>query len=510
MEEFQVTTDWLQARTAVTPEFPALIDCTESILGQGWNFLQLDNLVDRLSVALQKQGVSQGDHVAVLLPNSLAFVTCVFSLIRLGAILVPLNIRLTPVELRTQITMSNSTLCLCSSTLESVALAACGAQCATAVIPDGAHDFHEWLRGEENTLVTTRSSQLTDIQSIVFTSGTSGTPKGASLTYGNHFWSATASAFRIGVHPVDRWLACLPLFHVGGLAILFRSCLYGTPVILHKGFDSQAVLESSLRHRASLISLVPTTLSRLLHEFQLPRPIPDFRLILLGGASAPENVLHWARESGLQVATTYGLTEAASQVATALPEETRRKPGTVGRPQLFNSINIIGEDGLSQEPDHVGEVAIQGPTVMAGYYQNDIASSMAIRNNWLYTGDMGYLDDDGYLWIVDRRDDLIVTGGENVYPAEVERVLRRYPGIAEACVVGIPDAEWGKRVVAAVMLEEPATLTAEELQEYCRENLAGFKRPKIIVFVDELPSTSSGKIKRSDVASKMMREIESI
>jgi len=327
------------------------------------------------------------------------------------------------------------------------------------------------------------------IQAIVFTSGTTGRPKGAMISYANHFWSAVGSAFKLGVRPDDRWLACLPLYHVGGQAILFRSCLYGTTVVLHDGFDADAVLTSLAIENISLVSLVPTMLERLLRRGLARVAAPALRLVLLGGAAAPPALLADSAAVGLPVAVTYGLTEAASQVATLLPDEARRKPGSAGRPLLFSSIHVADPDGRQLRPGEPGEIVISGPTVMAGYYDDPASTSETIRGGRLHTGDVGYLDEDGDLWILDRRDDLIVSGGENVYPAEVERVLREHPGVAAACVVGLPHPEWGQQVAALVVPTQRESVTESALLAFTRSRLAGYKQPRLLIFADVLPLT---------------------
>jgi O-succinylbenzoic acid--CoA ligase len=305
------------------------------------------------------------------------------------------------------------------------------------------------------------------------------------------------------VVPGDRWLACLPLYHVGGLAVLFRSCLYGTAVVLHDGFDTAAVRRSLRDDDVTLVSLVPTMLSRLLHEGLTGDDAPVLRLILLGGATAPPALLAEALAARLPVAVTYGLTEAASQVATLLPDGMARKPGSAGRPLLFTTVTAVDDNGRELPPGEAGEIVVRGPMIMAGYYRDEPATAATLRDGRLYTGDIGYLDTDGDLWLLDRRADLIVTGGENVYPAEVERVLREHPAVALAAVVGLPHPDWGQQVAAAVVLRSPGAATADELLTHCRARLAGFKRPRQLVISDELPQTASGKIQRHLVAEQL-------
>jgi len=325
------------------------------------------------------------------------------------------------------------------------------------------------------------------------------------LTFGNHLWSANASAYRLGLQTNDRWLSSLPLYHVGGLAVVFRSCLYGTAIVLHSRFDIDA-FEASLEEDAvTITSLVPTMLQRLLNA-RHNRPWPaSLRLVLLGGAAAPPELLEQCQAEHLPVTTTYGLTEAASQVATPSLADMLRKPASVGRPLMFTRMRIVDETGATLPPGELGEVIVQGPTVMAGYYCNPQATARTLRDGWLYTGDIGYLDEEGDLWLVQRRSDIVITGGENVYPTEIEAALRRHPAVADACVVGVPDREWGQRVAAMVQLRPSQKLTEAEMADFLREHLAGYKRPRLIEFVESLPQTASGKIERRTIAERLMR-----
>ena len=339
------------------------------------------------------------------------------------------------------------------------------------------------------------------VQSIVFTSGSTGTPKGVQLSFANHFWSATASAFRLGVGTEDRWLSCLPLFHVSGLAVVFRSCLYGTAIVLHRRFELEEFQRSLRQDRVSQTSLVPTMLHRLLHGSSATEWPQSLRTVLIGGAAATPELLQTALEAGVPVTPSYGLTETATQAATALPADVRRKPGSVGRPLLFMELCIADTDGCPVAPGEIGEILVRGPQVTTAYYHNPAATAAALREGWLHTGDMGRLDADGDLYVLQRRTDLIVSGGENIYPVEVEAVLREHPAVADVCVVGVPDAEWGQRCAAAVQLHAGETVTSDALLAFSRSRLAGYKQPpaKHIRFVDALPETASGKIARRAV-----------
>lgn len=494
MTGFELTPDWLAARAAVSPAALALV-----VDERPWTYGELDALVSAAARWLRQSGVSEGTHAAVLLPNCLAHVVVIHALIRLGAVLVPLNTRLSASEVARHVTQAH-----CSTLITLVELGARQSVPAGMSILTVAPDQIAFPTSAEID-APTAASGLDRLHAIVFTSGTTGRPKGALLTYRNHFHSAVASAFRLGVWPGDRWLACMPLYHVGGLAILLRACLYGSAVVLHDGFDPARVDRSLATEQVTIVSLVPTMLHRLLPLASAGRR-PSLRLVLLGGAAAPAALLADAHAAGLPIATTYGLTEAASQVATQSPDRTGHKPGSVGRPLLFTRVRISGEDGATLPPGEVGEVRVSGPTVFAGYYDEPVATAEALQGGELRTGDLGYLDADGDLWLVQRRSDLILSGGENVYPAEVEGVLAAHPAVAAVCVVGLPDAEWGQRVAALVVPAAP--VAAETLLAYARSEMAGYKVPRLVRFADALPLTGSGKVSRPDVVAALLENTE--
>jgi len=493
---------WLTATALSRPAHLALIAD-----GEQYTFAELNGLVEKMAHRLKAVGIERGTLAAVLLPNCADFVIVIHALARLGAILIPLNIRLTSDELRWQLEQTRCKVLIYGAATEQTTASLSDVVGVSFAINAAPNETK--FKRRPTPLVGGESFQMDGIdfnalQSIVFTSGTTGHPKGAALTWSNHFWSATASAFRLGLMPDDRWLCCLPLYHVGGLAIILRASLYGMTIVLHNGFDLEAIVESLHQNRVTLISLVPTMLYRLLNaEMTFP---DSLRLVLLGGAAADSSLIERCQTLNIPVAPTYGLSEACSQVATMLPDEAYRKPGSVGKPLTFTSVKIVDENGASVPTGEYGEVVVSGSTVFAGYYNNNEATAKTLRNGELYTGDIGYLDSDGDLWLVQRRSDLIVSGGENIYPAEIERVLREHPAVAEVCVVGIPSPEWGQQVAAAIVLKADTKTTSEDLIAYSRQHLAGYKQPRLIKFVDSLPQTASGKIQRHTV-SKIFGEI---
>jgi O-succinylbenzoic acid--CoA ligase len=321
--------------------------------------------------------------------------------------------------------------------------------------------------------VAAEAASATPGDTILFTSGTTGEARPVVLTPDNHAASAIASAWNLGVAPDDRWLCVLPVHHIGGLAILLRSVIYGTTVVLHEDFDAEAAVAAIASGEVTLASLVPTMLRRM-RAAGLSGP-GRLRAILLGGGPVPRDLLEWAVEIGLPVLQTYGMTETASQVATLRAGEAVTHHGSAGRPLLGVELSIAGG----------GEILVRGPMVARGAVADD---------GWLHTGDAGHLDEDGFLHVEGRIDDVIVTGGENVGAGEVEDVLLSHPAVADAAVAGRPDREWGAAVTAWVVL---ATHVPDvELASHCRGRLAGHKVPKAFVRMEELPRNAAGKVLR--------------
>jgi len=333
---------------------------------------------------------------------------------------------------------------------------------------------------------------------LIYTSGTTGRPKGAILTPAAVRASARASAQLLGTGPDDCWLACMPLFHVGGLSILLRACLAGSSVEVQQGFEPGAVAAALEGGGVTGVSLVATMLRRLL-EVRGERPAPEgLRWLLLGGGPAPAELLERAHALGYPLAPTYGLTEAASQVATRLPSDTAPPFGERLRPLPGTELKITDDAGERLPPGEAGEIRVRGETLMRGYLGQPGATARALEGGWLRTGDMGTLDREGGLAILDRRDDLIVSGGENIYPAEIEAVLAEHPSILETAVVAEPDSEYGERPVAWYVPRQPGTEIGD-LGDYCRARLAGYKVPGRFVATDALPRNAAGKVLRREL-----------
>ncbi|MFC4541646.1 o-succinylbenzoate--CoA ligase [Halosolutus amylolyticus] len=504
------TRDLLSHRAATTPQRTALIDVETD---EAWTFRAFDRRVDRVASALE----ADGERIGVLMDTRPAFATVFFAAMRIGSTVVPLNVRETAGELASKVERTGPDAIVCERSTESTAYEIAVDARVVSVDDPGDdrmarlphHGSDEDADGSGAASIDPVSLAPDDTALVMFTSGTSGEPKAVRLTIDNLVASASASAFRLGVDPDDRWLCCLPMYHMGGLAPVIRSVLYGTTVVIQREFDPRETARVIDEYDVTGVSLVPTMCRRLLDAGWTP---PDsLRFVLLGGAPASSELLERCLEAGVPVHPTYGMTETASQIATATPDETRAHEGTAGQPLVCTDVAIVDDDGRPVETGEAGEIVVSGPTVTPGYLDDD-ATAAAIGDRGLHTGDVGYRDADGRLWVLNRRSDRIVTGGENVDPGEVVAVLREDPAVAEAAVVGLDDPEWGERVAALVV---PAAGPGENssqnvdpprLLDRCADRLAGFKRPKTIAVADSLPRTASGTIDRAAVRDRLRED----
>ncbi|MCE9671311.1 o-succinylbenzoate--CoA ligase [Myxococcus stipitatus] len=456
------------------PEAQAL-----TFTGRSWSYRELDEEVGRWVAALETRGICEGQRVALLATNHVASVFLFWALGRLGALFAPLNARLTAAELAPLVEDVEPGLVLALEPLRDKLPRAEPLESFAGTATSG----------------TCRALEEGSPRVVLFTSGTTGRPKGAVLTEGNFRASARASAANLGPHPAPRWLGTLPLFHVGGLSMLTRTAYEGGCLVLHERFDAEATNRAIDEDAVSHASLVATTLERVL-DVRGGRRVPStFRFALIGGGPVPVPLLERARAVGLVALQTYGLTESCSQAATEHPGEADGRTAGPALPGV--EVRVVDAEGRPRGPGVEGDIQVRGPTVMAGYWRRPEATREALRDGWLHTKDLGVLDERGRLTVLSRRTDLIVRGGENVYPAEIEAVLVDHPAIAEAAVVGIPDARWGEVPVAFLVPRAGhAPPDGETLTAWCRRCLAGFKQPARFIWREALPRNAMGKLER--------------
>ncbi|MGA9875399.1 MAG: AMP-binding protein [Solirubrobacteraceae bacterium] len=476
---------WLQRAACSAPTLTALQAPEERL-----SYAELWDSARAGACELSERGVSQGERVAIALAPGIAFAQALHACMLLGAVAVPVDLRLTATE-RERIVAGARVLVdepLCAGSLEPPdpsGRSGSSAQLADSDRsgPFGSAAYHD----------------LDAVCAVIHTSGTTSTPRPVQLTYGNFLWSALGSGVALGVDPAERWLCALPLSHVGGLSILLRSAIYATTAVIHERFDTKEVLAALREDRITLVSLVSTTLARLL-DAGLQDP-PYLRCALTGGGPVPAALTQRARAAGVSVVETYGLTECCSQAATA---PLAAAPAMVGRAGLETSPTAIAHAGAPYdigagvplfctrtEIAEDGEILLSGPTV---------ARSALAPDGRLHTGDLGSIDSHGFLHVSGRKADTIVSGGENIAPSEVEAVLEAHPEVAEAAVVGREDPRWGEAVTAIVVAVPGASVGESVLREHCSARLASFKVPKRVHFIaTPLPRTRSGKLLRRDL-----------
>jgi O-succinylbenzoic acid--CoA ligase len=484
---------WILARAQLTPDQTAISFNKEKI-----SFSALKERAQARAKELRSLGLGQGQTLAVLLENGPLFVELLHAAILCGVRFMPLNTRHTDNELKHPLVDSRATLLVCAEgELHAKALKAADATDCTQICflsPGSKTLTVEHLQSEKTFTACDQSllSRFDDsaVLAIIYTSGTSGKSKGVMLSYQNMRASCLSSALNLQTTESDSWLACMPMFHIGGLAILLRSVFDGFTVELMERFDAVLVAEK-LRTSVTLASLVPAMLQRIIAFDRDKLSTSKLRAILLGGSATDPAQLRTFTELAYPVLQSYGLTEACSQVAT----EDIDQPGGL---RILNGfeVRVLDTEGKLLSAGAEGEIVVRGPAVMLGYLNNEVQTTGALQNGWLHTGDIGFYDSAGCLHILDRRTDLIISGGENIYPSEVEAVLKGHPQVLDAWVYGEADAAFGQRVMANVKLQSDSILVEKDLQNYCRIYLAGYKVPVKINTDGLVKRTETGKLIR--------------
>jgi len=488
---------WFFERARRSPHRRAL-----TFEGTTWTYAEMQDRIDRLAGALRGHGVCHGDRVGFLGLNQPAFFVTMFAASRLGAIFVPLNFRLTGPELAFIIGDAGGHTLVVDEPHRPVI--------------DGIRDelpCHQYWSADASAEgwpsfahVETGHAPLTlsepigedEVAVIMYTSGTTGRPKGAMLTHGSLWWNNTNALLMLDVVQDDVSLVVAPLFHIGGLNVTtLVTWMKAGEVVLHRMFDPGRFLEDVARYRITTSFGVP---AMLLFVSQHPEfdgtDLTTLRVLVCGGAPVPEPLIKLYNGRGIPINQGYGLTETAPMVTFLSPEFSLARVGSAGTTPPFTEVRLVDAEGhVLTEPLARGEVCVKGPNVMKGYWNRPDATMAAIdTEGWFHTGDIGYLDEDGFLFIADRVKDMVITGGENVYPAEVESVLYEHPAVAEVAVIGVPDERWGEAVTAVVALRPDAALELEDLRAFAAARLARFKLPTRLEFVDSLPRNPAGKV----------------
>ena len=456
---------------------------------------------------LQTRGVGAGDVVGLLSYNSIEFLTTIFAANHLGAIAMPINWRLAAEEVRFILDHSQARAFVCDDGLVDLANEASSQVASDLVrVCVSTKSIPEWERFSDlgaEAAPARAHVQGEDVHRLMYTSGTTGRPKGVLITHANLAWKNYAHITEFGFTEADVGLACGPLYHVGALDLVTTSMIaVGATTIVHRVFDAESAVDEIERSRVTCVWLAPSMVRAILDVPGVQqRDLSSLRLLIDGGEKMPIPLIERLQETfpSAWFADAYGLTETVSGDTFLDKGNTLSKLGSVGRPCQYLELDIWDEDGNSLPPGARGEVVLRGPKVFKGYWRDAEATNAAFAGGWFHTGDIGVRDEDGYLYIVDRLKDMIVSGGENIAGSEVERVLYEHDSVVEAAVVGRPDDRWGEVPVAYVVVQPAATTTPDELIEHCRQQLARFKVPKDVLFIDALPRNPSGKVLKREL-----------
>lgn len=479
----EILPNFIKNRAHLTPDREAIVYKDERL-----TFKELYDRAYYRAGILTGFGVKDTDYVGFLVKSDLETVLHLYAMQIIGAKAVLLNNRLTAKEMAFQLKDASVTYLITEEHFHEKIIQ----------LKEEVQEISIYLKEgiEENIYIDPKEKDyiaLDDTCTIMYTSGTTGLPKGVIQSYGNHWWSAVGNTLNAGLYEKDTWLCTVPIFHISGYSILMKSIIYGMKIVLHDSFDEEKVLQDLWKEKITIISVVTTMLQRIEQATSGKFPA-SFRYMLLGGGPATVELITRCINKGIPVYYSYGMTETSSQIVTLSPEDSISKIGSAGKPLFPAQLRIVNELGEVLGPNEVGEIKVCGPNVSKGYLNKE----NHLKDGWFFTGDIGYIDSEGFLYVLDRRSDLIISGGENVYPAEVEAVLTEMEGVREAGVIGIPDNQWGQVPIAFVVVD--GSLQSEKwIMENCEKSLAKYKIPKRVFFVSEVPRNASGKIVRRDL-----------
>ncbi len=488
--------DWIAHFGRRTPDKVAAVDLAS---GRSFTYAQFDARISRLAAHLRRGlGIQRGDRVAVLALNTTDTLEVQFACGRIGAVFLPLNTRLTVPELHYIVGDAAPRLVIHDADLAEIALSVSKLCRVDSTLLLGADGSYEAAIAGAKPLDEIEMVTLDDISTIMYTSGTTGQPKGAIITHGMTFWNCVNLGGPAYISPSSVLLTVLPLFHTGGLNCYTNPVLHaGGTVLIMRAFDPGLALAviSDPAQRINVFFGVPS-----IYQFMAQHPsfaTSDFsRLVIggVGGAPMPVPLLKVWEERGVALQQGYGMTETSPAVLTLDKEDAARKAGSSGKPVLHTEVRIVTPNGLDAEVGELGELWVKGPNITPGYWNRPDANASSFTDGWLHTGDAARVDEEGFYYIVDRWKDMYISGGENVYPAEVENVLHQLTAIAEAAVIGIASEQWGETGLAIIAVKPGHSITESEIHAHCAANLARFKRPHAIRFVDALPRNATGKI----------------
>lgn len=492
---------FLTKRAHLCPSLEAVVEVER---GRRFSFAQLNARANRVAHFLLSKGLAPGDRIALLLKNGVECVEAYFGAAKMGAIVVPLNWRLVSAELEFILKDSGASALIYDSefraSVESLpereTLVRTWIQAgATGTLSPGAQGYDALLQEaseEEPRLASAGDDPLF----IMYTSGTTGYPKGAVHTHNSMLWASLTVNTTCDIRYQDRDLVVLPLFHIGALLPLTVVFHRGGTAVVMRSFSAERVPQVIQEERITTMWTVSTALQFMLSHFERRQTTyPTLRWVVGGGEPVPVWLIERYASLGIAVIQDYGLTECGPATISS-PEEARHKPASAGKAYFHTEVRVVDDAGHDLPPGHRGQILVRGPHLMQAYWNRPQDTARSLRHGWLCTGDLGSLDADGCLYLQGRKTDMIISGGENIYPAELENLLLAHPQIKEAAVIGQPSAKWGESPAAIVVLKDGATVSAEEVMTYCRGKVAAYKIPRVVEFVEEIPRTPTGKAQK--------------
>ena len=476
-------------------------------------YKQLGERVDGLAQGLKQFGLRRGDIVAILLLNCSEYLEVTFAVNKLGAVWLPLNYRLAGPEVTYILNHSGAKMLISEKEFEplmqGIRKDISGVQKFIGVgreVPAGWESYDGLVEDHKGVRVPHALVELDDLHRLMYTSGTTAHPKGVMITYGNLYWKNIGHILMFDIKPEDKTLVVGPLYHVGGMDLPATGTLNaGGSVVILRRFDSLPVLQAIQKERPTNAWFAPTMVNALFQEPTFDRyDVSSIRFIIDGGEKMPMPLITQIKKKFPKAwfADAYGLTETVSGDTFLARDKMIAKIGSVGKPVFQLRVRIVDDEDRDVPPNTLGEIVLRGPKVFKGYWKNPQATAEAIKNGWFHTGDIGTLDEEGYLYIVDRKKDVIISGGENIASLEVERVIYELPQVLETAVVGLPHPQWQEIPKAFVVLKKGEKLAAEEILAHCSKKLAKFKVPKEVEFIDRLPRNPSGKILKRELRQR--------
>jgi len=494
--------DWISKWAIYSPDKIAV---SEYETGRTFTYKQLNNLSNYFAFYIKnKYNLRKGDRIGVIAENTIDYFVLFFTAQKTGVIIVPLNYRLTSREINYQINDSSPTLILIETKYEQLLKDIKDLSFPTSAISlDQISNEFEQKKDLEFQFTSLHDIQEDDPLFILYTSGTTGSPKGAVYSHKMLFWNAINTILRLDITTNDRAVVCTPMFHTGGWNVIPTPFfLHGAYIKVMKKFDPDIVVKLLEEEKSTMFMAVPTMILMMSQsEYFKDADLSSMKYFIIGGEPMPIPLIDIWHKKGVPIRQGYGLTEAGPSITSLHQDDAVRKMGSIGVPNFYLNIKIVDDTGKDVNEGESGELLLKGPSVTPGYWNNKEATLSNLIDGWFHTGDIVRKDDEGYLYVVDRKKNMYISGGENVYPAEIEKFIYTHPDIKEVAIIGVPDEKWGESGMAFVVLIDNSTLQEDEIIKYCKDKIAKYKIPKYVKIVTSIPKTETGKINKKELVT---------